>query len=151
MYMDYLASMWAKLAPSVDEVIRLAGTVPYPALPVAAVPLAAALLSGSLAAFALALILIWMSGSALIAAPLGQQSWVIFYAGCAASLLTTALAFHRRRLRGQVRAQNRRLDQLTGELEDLRGRYEREIMWRNASRRGNLEAEGETSTVTHQV
>jgi membrane protein implicated in regulation of membrane protease activity len=154
--MDYLAGLWAKLAPWVDEATRFAGVVPYPALPVAAVPLVAALLSGSLVAIVLALILVWISGATVLAAPLDQQSWAVFYAGCAASLLATAVAFHRRRLWRRVQVQDRRLGELTGELEDLRARYEREMMWRNASTRpvldpALLDSEGGTSTATRRL
>jgi hypothetical protein len=144
--MEQLATIWAGMPDWVLEAVSRARALPYPALHAMAVPLVLALLARSLTALALAVMLVSIAGMVLLAHPADQRSWTILWAACAASLLGTALAFHRRRLARRVSLLREKVVDLSAELADLRPRYERELIWRKAGERHTLEAPEQASS-----
>jgi hypothetical protein len=138
--MDQLATLWAVLPDWVLEAASRARALPYPALHVMAGALVLALLARSLAALTLAMLLVSIAAIVVLAHPADQRSWTILWTSCAASLLGTALAFHRQRLARRVSILREKVSDLNAELADLRPRYERELIWRHAAERHTLEA-----------
>jgi hypothetical protein len=137
--MDQIATIWAQMPDWVLEAVSRARALPYPALHVMAVLLVLALLARSLAAMALAVMLVSIAAIVLLAHPDDQRSWTILWVACAASLLGTALAFHRHRLARRVSLLREKVVDLSAELADLRPRYERELIWRKAGERNTPE------------
>jgi hypothetical protein len=132
-HMDQLATIWAGLPDWVLEAMSRARALPYPSLHVLALVVIVAVLSRSLVAMALTAMLVSIAALALLAHPGDQQSWTVFWTACAASLLATGVAFHRHRLSRRVSLLREKVTELSNELADLRPKYQRELLWRNAS------------------
>jgi hypothetical protein len=86
-------------------------------------------------AIVLAAGILWIPAGLMSAHPSDDRSWPILWTACAASLIATAVAFHRHRLAKQARGLARRLDSLKKELGDLRTSYEHELVSRGSDER----------------
>ena len=109
--------------------------LPYPALHVIAGVIVLALLSRSLSALLLDLTLIFIAGAVLLVHPTGEFGWAIFWTACVASLMATAVSFHRHRLARRIGLLQDKVSDLKEELAELRPKYEREVLWRRAGGR----------------
>jgi hypothetical protein len=125
--MDQLATIWAGLPEVGKELILRARAFPDLALYALAVPLLIALASRSLAGIALAAAILWIPAALLLTGPADDRSWLILWTACAASLLATAIAYHRRRLAKEARVLSISATAMKKELGDLRTSYEHVI------------------------
>jgi hypothetical protein len=132
---DQLATIWAGLPDWVLGGVGRARALPYPALHVIAGLIVLALLSRSLAALILSLTLIFIAGAVLLVHPTGEFGWAVFWTACAASLMATAVSFHRHRLARRISLLQDKVSDLKEELAELRPKYEREVLWRRAGGR----------------
>lgn len=139
--MDQLATLWVGWPDWVIDAISRARALPYPALHAMAAASVIAVLSRSLAAILLSLMLVSTAGAVLLAHPTDQFGWTVFWTSLTASVLASAISFHRHRLARRVSLLREKVTELSQELADLRPKYERELIWRRAAERNPDQAE----------
>jgi hypothetical protein len=122
-----MTTIWAGLLEVGQELILRARALPDLALYALAVSLAVALASRSFAAIVLAAAVLWIPATLLLTGPADDRSWLILWTACAASLLATGIAYHRRRVAKQARVLSTRASDLKKELVNLHTSYEHVI------------------------
>ena len=127
--------MWATLPDLAREAVFRARVLPDLALGAIAISLLVALLSRSLIAIALAVAILYIPAALLLAHPSDDRSWLILWTACAASLLSTAVAYHRRRLAKQARVLAASVVDMRKELSELQTSYEHKLVSRGVNER----------------
>ena len=122
--MDQFLTLLGPVSDLAHEALLRARSLPDFALYTIAVPALLALVSRSLLAIILAAAILWIPAALLLAQPAEDWIWRLMWVASAASVLATAVTYHRRRLAKRARALGVRAVALKQELIDLHTSYE---------------------------
>ena len=133
--MEEITALWVRLPHMALAGLSQARELPYPALHILGLTFVVALPSTSLAAMLLVGVLTYIAGAVLLTHPGDPIARTVLWTACSASLVASGISFHRRLLARRVSLLRDKVGELRRELDDLRPRYERELMWRKAGER----------------